>query len=274
MIRIISKGMITRYILPFLSKAKRGYVAKVPLWEIVNAILYKFRSGIQWELLPCKSLIRSDKLKYGAIYHHFNKWSKDGSWKRAWTNLLKRFKHMLDLSLGAIDGTHTLAKRGGQKVSYQSRKKGKTSNTLWLTDRQGNVVGFLPPLAGNHNDLYELDQRLDELVKTLGQSGISVDGLFINADGGFESKAFRRACERHGIILNCPHNKRNTKGLTDDCPYFDELMYEERFVVERTNAWMDAFRSFLLRFDTSISSWTAWHYLFAIQSWLKQIEKA
>ena len=76
---------------------------------------------------------------------------------------------MLDLSLGAIDGTHTLAKRGGQKVSYQSRKKGKTSNTLWLTDRQGNVVGFLPPLAGNHNDLHELDQRLDELVKTLAK---------------------------------------------------------------------------------------------------------
>ena len=167
MIRIISKGMINRYIVPFLSKAKRGFISKVPLWEIVNAIFYKFRTGTQWKLLPCKSLIRSNKVKYGAIYHHFNKWSKDGSWARAWANLLHKFRHMLDLSLAAFDGTHTLAKRGGQQVRYQGRKKAKTSNTLWLTDRQGNVVGFLPPLAGNHNDLYQLEIRLDQLVDML-----------------------------------------------------------------------------------------------------------
>ena len=83
MIRILSKGMITQYFIPHLSQASRGFISKVPLWEVVNAILYKLKTGVQWHLLPCKSLIRSNKVKYGAIYHHFNKWCKDGSWKKS-----------------------------------------------------------------------------------------------------------------------------------------------------------------------------------------------
>ena len=81
MIRILSKGMITQHIIPELSKARRGYVSRVPLWEIVNAILYKFKTGVhgvarRWHLLPCKSLISSNQVKYGAIYYHYRKWAR------------------------------------------------------------------------------------------------------------------------------------------------------------------------------------------------------
>lgn len=273
MIRIISKGMITRYILPYLSKAKRGFECSVPLWEVVNAILYKFRTGIQWSLLPCKSLILSNKIRYGAIYHHFSKWSKDGSWHRAWIYLLKNNRHLLDLSLVALDGTHSLAKRGGEGVAYQRRRRAKTTNALWLTDRLGNVVAFFPPIAGNHNDLYGLANQLPLIVEQLKQSNISVEGWFLNTDAGFDSKEFRLACEEQGIILNCPCNRRRAKQIEDDAPLFDELMYEQRFVIERTNAWMDNNRSILNRFDTSIQSWTAWHYIFSILFWIKRVEK-
>ena len=273
MIRIISKSMITRYILPYLSKAKRGFVCKSPLWEIVNAILYKFKTGIQWNLLPCKSLILSNNIKHGAIYHHFNKWSKDGSWHRAWINLLKQTRHLLDLSLVALDGTHSLAKRGGQQVAFQHRRKAKTTNALWLTDRLGNVVAFFPPISGHHNDLYGLPKQLDLVVQQLKQSHISVEGWFLNADAGFDSITFRNTCLKHGIWLNCPHNRRRAKQLENHLPLFDELMYQQRFVIERTNAWMDNYRSLLLRFDTSISSWTAWHYIFSILFWIKRFKK-
>ncbi|WP_157638281.1 transposase [Flexithrix dorotheae] len=143
-----------------MSQAKRGYSSKVPMWEIVNAILYKFKTGVQWSLLPCKSLISSGKIKYGAIYHHFRKWCKDGSWKKAWMIFFKQHKSMLDLSLMLMDGTHSPAKKGGESVCYQGRKKTKTSNTIWLADRNGNIVGFLPPLSGNHHDLYQLEIHL------------------------------------------------------------------------------------------------------------------
>ena len=273
MIRILSKGMITQYFIPHLSQASRGFISKVPLWEVVNAILYKLKTGVQWHLLPCKSLIRSNKVKYGAIYHHFNKWCKDGSWKKAWTNLLSHHKSFLDLSLLFMDGTHTPAKRGRECTAYQGRKKSKTSNTIWLTDRQGNVVGFLPPVSGNHNDLFELEKHLEQLIEMLDQCGIAVDGLFLNADAGFYSKSLEKLCFKHDITMNVPANKRNNRQLEQRQSYFDELMYEERYTIERTNAWMDSYRTMLNRFDTTWLSWNAWHYIFAMIHWIKYLSK-
>lgn len=32
---------------------------------------------------------------------------------------------------------------------------------------------------------------------------------------------------------------------------FDELLYKCRFVIERTNTWLDAFKAILVRFETN-----------------------
>jgi transposase len=84
-----------------------------------------------------------------------------------------------------------------------------------------------------------------------------VEGLFLNADAGFDSKEFRMCCEKKEINANLCFNKRN--GDTDE--YFDQLLYNERYKIERTNARMDSFRSLLNRFDTTIDSWLGFNYL-------------
>ena len=271
MIRILSKDSIMQYILPHLSRPVRGG-SNVPTWEIVNAIFYKFKSGVQWHLLPVKSLIYKGSIKYGAVYHHFRKWVKDGSWQRVQQQIISRYKPLLNLSVALFDGTHSPAKRGGEQVAYQGRKKCKTSNTLWLTDADGLVVGFTLPIAGNHHDSSDIEKRLDYLAQQLAASGIRVDGLFINADAGFDSEAFRQVCSRLGIELNVPRNYRGANQIDDDT-FFDELMYEQRYAVERTNAWQDSYRTLLIRQDTSLSSWVAWHHLFCIHAWIKKLVK-
>jgi|GEM_PF-443048 len=235
MIRILSKDSIMQYILPHLSMPIRGG-SQAPTWEIVNAILYKFKSGVQWYLLPVNSLIYRSPIKYGAVFHHFRKWVKDGSWQRVQQQIISQYKPLLNLSVALFDGTHSQAKRGGEQVAYQGRKKCKTSNTLWPTDADGLVVGFTLPTAGNHHDTNDIEKRLDYLVEQLARSDIRVDGLFVNADAGFDSEAFRRACSQLGIELNVPRNYRGSNKIDDDT-FFDELMYEQRFAVERTNAW-------------------------------------
>lgn len=272
MIRILSKDNIVKYILPYLSMPKRGG-ARSNLWEIVNAIVYKFKTGCHWHLLPVKSLIYRSKVKYGSIYHHFRKWVKDGSWQAVQGKILEVHKGELDMSIAHFDGTHSPAKRGGEAVGYQRRKKCKTSNTLWLTDMQGLPVGFTLPLAGNHHDIFEGESRLTYLVAQLDKSKISVKGLFVNADAGFDSKDFRMACQKVGIILNAPPNIRRGKYLENEDLYFDELMYEQRYIVERTNAWMDSYRTLVVRQDTSRESWIAWHYLFCIKIWIDFLAK-
>ena len=272
MIRIIDKGTINREIIPHLTRSKRG-CTQVNLWEIVNAILYKLYTGVQWHLLPVKSLIYNCKIKYGAIYHHFRKWVKDGSWNNCFEQLLLKNRHQIDLSIAHFDGTHTVCKKGGEAVDYQHRKRAKTSNTLWLVDRQGLPIGFSQAVSGNHHDLYQSENVMIKLENRLQKSQISMQGLFINMDAGFDSKAFRSTCESLDIQMNAPINKKNNKDLEVYDILFDEELYKSRYVVERTNAWMDKFRNILIRMDTSASSWNACNNIAAITIWCQKVLK-
>lgn len=58
------------------------------------------------------------------------------------------------------------------------------------------------PQKGNHADLYEIEQRVDELAAQLRECGLRTEGLFNNADAGFDAKSFRAALESHEIIAN------------------------------------------------------------------------
>lgn len=271
MYNVLSKDIIENEILPHLSCAKRGFKTKSCLCEIINCILYKLKTGIQWHLLPVKSLFSEVVLNYKSVYGHFRKWSKRGEWESSWVCIVKKNKSSLDLSTSSIDGSHTRALRGGEEVDFQTRKMCKTTNSLYLTDNQGLPLAISSPVAGNHHDLYEIGSRLDELFGTLKQANISTDGLFVNADAGFDSNEFRSKCMSYGVIANTAINPRN--GNNNQDVLFDEQLYQNRYSIERTNAWMDSYRTLLNRFETKVSNWKAFNYIAFIVMFLKKIKK-
>jgi len=269
---VLDKDMIEKEIVVHLPKQGRGFPPTVPEVEIVNAILYKLKTGVHWKLLPVVALFSERPLSWQSVYHHFRKWSVSESWKSCWTGLLERHGHQLDLSSVDLDGSHTPAIRGGDQVDYQGRKKRRTTNALYLTDRQGLPLAMSEPVSGNHNDLFDIEVQFEVVTATLEDAEISVEGLFMNADAGFDSKDFRSACAKKQINANICFNKRN--GSTDDRDeYFDQELYDERFAVERTNAWMDSFRSLLNRFDTTVESWKGFNYLAFMVIALKKFAK-
>jgi hypothetical protein len=71
----------------------------------------------------------------------------------------------------------------------------------------------------------------------------------MNADADFDNKSFKRLYESNGIFANIDVNKRNAKD-TDHEYLLDHHLYKDRFSVERTNAWIDAFKILLVRFET------------------------
>jgi hypothetical protein len=91
-------------------------------------------------LLSSRRAPKKKEISYKAIHAQFSKWSHDGSLKRLWQGSILTIRPMLDLSVLNLDGTQSLAKRGGEKVAYQGRKKGKTSNILPIIDRNGYVI--------------------------------------------------------------------------------------------------------------------------------------
>lgn len=268
---VLDKDTIEMEIVPYIPKTKRGFAPGVPLSEIINAILYKLKTGVQWRYLPVKALFLERCLSWQSVYHHFRKWCLSGAWKNCWEKLLQNHGKDLDLSSVDLDGSHTPAIRGGQGVEYQGRKKRKTTNALYLTDRQGLPLAMSEPMAGNHNDIFNIEVQFEVVTATLETAGIPVEGLFLNADAGFDSKDFRELCAKKEINGNICFNKRN--GNIDRDEYFDQELYDQRYAVERTNAWMDSYRSLLNRFDTTTESWKGFNYLAFITIALKKFKK-
>lgn len=269
MYKVLDKYTIEKEIVVHLAKNKRGFSPTVPVAEIINAILYKLKTGVQWRELPVKSLFEEEILSWQSVYYHYRKWCLSDSWKKCWVKLLKRHKSKFDLSSIDLDGSHTPAIRGGEQVEYQGRKKRKTTNALYLTDRQGLPLAMSEPISGNHNDLYDIEVQFEVVTATLEQADIKVEGLFMNADAGFDSQGFRDFCQKKEINANICFNKRNGE-LSDRDEYFDQELYNERYTIERTNAWLDSFRSLLNRFDITKTSWLGFNYLAFIVIALKK----
>lgn len=240
-------------ICPYLDFGKINRNTKVKDYQVVIAIFYRLKTGCQWRQLPMKQFFRK-KYSWQSVYYHFQKWSKNGSWEKVWDNVLKKYKHLLDLSSIQLDGTHTPAKRGGESVAYQGRKKSKTTNTLIITDSQGIPLACSDPIAGNHNDAFKLVKTFRKMIHSVQLADIPVKGLFLNADSGFDTSDFRSYCYVNEIFDNIDQNKRNGNSYESNT-VFDELLYKTRFVIERTNAWLDAFKAILIRFETKDLHW-------------------
>lgn len=113
---------------------------------------------------------------------------------------------------------------------------------------------------GEHHDLYEIENVLEEIFLLLNDATIEHKGLFINTDAGFDSENLRQLLEKQEIIANITTNPRNKKREDNDY-YFDEELYKRRFKIEKANAWLDSFKALLVRFETYVKNWIALHYI-------------
>jgi transposase len=133
---------------------------------MIQAILYRLKTGCQWRELPMKQFFRKN-YKWQSVYYHFRKWNRNGEIEKLWIYLLEKYKHILDMSSTQLDGSHTPAKRGGQAVAYQGRKRSRTSNMLILTDNRGVPVACSQAIGGNHNDAFELEENVAQMLQNL-----------------------------------------------------------------------------------------------------------
>ena len=179
MYEVLDKDKIIFEILPHLSVAKRGYVSKSDLSEVIQCILYKLKTGCQWHMLPVSSFFTGRVLHYKTGYGHFRKWSRNGEWEKVWGIVLHRYRSFLDMSSVELDGGHTTALRG-----------------------QGIPLVISTPVSGSHNNVYNISEVLSELFSGLTPSALSVSGLFLNADAGFDTEQFRRGCYEHEVFPN------------------------------------------------------------------------
>jgi hypothetical protein len=59
----LTEKQFEKHVSLFLSKAKRGFVCKIPLYKVFNYILYRLHTGCQWDQIAIDPDPRDPKKK-------------------------------------------------------------------------------------------------------------------------------------------------------------------------------------------------------------------
>ncbi len=92
--------------------------------------------------------------------------------------------------------------------------------------------------------------------------GLEYAGAFFNADSSFDTRAARKRLWNRGVKPNIPENKRNRKTVKRGRKrHYNPAVYKQRFVSERTFAWIDKFKTLLIRFERKAAHCLGFHHL-------------
>ena len=131
-----------------------------------------------------------------------------------------------------------------------------------MTDANGFIIATSEVIAGNHNDSYDLTNRLKDLFRQLNHLELAYADAYFNADSAFDTKEARKLLRNRGVRPNIPENKRNRKHTKRGRKrHFDTAVYKQRFVSERTFAWIDKFKRLLIRFERKKVYFLGFHLL-------------
>lgn len=205
---------------------------------------------------------RKKEISWQAVYYHWQKWSADSSLERVWQHSIQTIQSDLDVSQLNLDGSHAIAKKGGESVAYQHRKRAKTSNILPITEAHGYVVASTGMVAGHHHDAFCLKAHLQSAFKAMKGLGLAIAGAVFNADSAFDTREGRKVCFNHRVIPNIAENKRNRKTTKRGRKrLFNADVYKQRFTSERSFAWIDKFRALLIRYDRKVANFLGGHHI-------------
>jgi transposase len=122
----LTEEQFATYIEPHLSKAKRGFVSREPLYQIFNYVFYALHTGCQWEEVPLKRDSQDRPvMSWQVPRYHFYKWCKDGSFERLFTAGILTIRYELDVSVLNLDGSHSAAKKGAKRSPIKAARKPK-----------------------------------------------------------------------------------------------------------------------------------------------------
>jgi putative transposase len=247
---------------PMIPHAKQstrgGRPRKVDMREVLNTLFSLNRSGCQWEMLP------HDLLPKSTVYDYFAQWRDDGTWAK----LVKALREQIRVEAGR-EPTPSAAciesqsvkttEMGGPERGDDGGKKINGRKRHVLVDTLGLVLAMLIPSAG-----------LDDGVAAPHLLGQREPGDFprlstIFADQKDHNHALDAwmAAHRAGWRIEVKTRPEGTKGFTP---------LEQRWVIERTNAWHGRYRRNSKDYERSVESSTAMIHISNIHLMLKRLE--
>jgi transposase len=208
--------------------------------ELLNGVLFVVRTGCRWQDIPTSVCTHN----YSSCWRRFRFWQKRGALKLVWQHILMLLDHegQIDLSLGNLDGSLVQSPKY-QGVGYDTQHHRYGTNISLLTERNGlpltNTI-----FKGNRNDITAAEPTMRKL-----RVGAKRRVFELNADKGYDSRAFRRHLRQKGTGTNIPERKAKHRRKRGRKPHMDKTHFKFRAFVERTNAWLKSYRKLRYRYE-------------------------
>lgn len=237
----------------FLDPSQYGFLASLlpapprkagrpamPNSALLGGIIYVLRTGCRWEDIPASVC----RCHYSSCWRRLRFWQQHGYLKLGWQHILVLLDHegQIDLSLGNLDGTLVQAPQYAG-VGYDSQHHRYGTNVSLLTEKNGLPLTSMT-FKGNRNDITAAEATMNKL-----RVGAKRRVLELNADKGYDSGAFRRKMRKHGTKTNIPERRFKHRKKRGRKPHMDKARFKFRSFVERTNAWLKAFRKLRYRYE-------------------------
>ncbi|MFF0561990.1 IS5 family transposase [Streptomyces sp. NPDC004266] len=248
--------------------------------QVIDAIAYKFQTGIQWGHLP---------EKYGnwrGIYNRLRMWALDGTWERVFTALMAQADAEDDLTWAvSVDSTivrahqHAAgARKKGVPVAEPAdhaigrSRGGLTAKIHLAADGRCRPLLFVltAGLAGDAPVFTDVMGRL-RVPRRRGRPRTRPDVLL--ADKAYSSRAIREHLRKRGIqaVIPVPADqqghrlRRGSQGGRP--PAFDREAYKQRNTVERCINRLKQWRGIATRYEKTATIYLAGLHIAGIFLW-------
>jgi transposase len=207
-------------------------------------ILYILITGCRWQDLP---------RAYGApttVWRRLKPWGELGVWERVWRATLAALDRAgrLDWSIAFLDGSFVAAKNSGAGVGLT--RKGKGTKWMLVVDGHGLALGFHLASA-NQAEVRLAEQTLASIRVPRSRGRPKQRPAKLVADRGYDSAAFCHALRRRGMAMCIPPKRRpaSWRAKRGRPVVAQKEAYRLRFTVERSFAWLGAYRRLLIRWE-------------------------
>jgi putative transposase len=228
----------------------------------LNGIIFRLRSGCQWNQLPKQ--FGDDS----SVHRWFQRWCQNGCLSRIWAALVEECDDLgaVEWRWQSADGRLGKARFGGENVGKNPTDRGKNgTKQSVLVEGDGGPLGVV--IAGaNVPDMKLLEKTIESIIVERPDPEECEQHLCL--DKGYDNPTGHRVVDQFsyvGHIRPIGEDRRQARR--------PGRRKARRWVVERTLAWLSKCRALLIRYDKNHENYLGLLRLACALLWYRRIDR-